>query len=362
MKLKMILGGMGLATAINVQAQSSVTIFGLLDAGLSYISNQGGKGSLKFDDGIYHPNFIGFLGSEDIGGGTHVKFKLVDMFDVGTGSIIAGQGLFGREAYVGLDNDRYGSIKLGSQYDFMSDALLFTGTDIAIYGGGFYNFRNGPFGKLQIPDNPTGAMSWDRMNGIPIDNAVKYTSPVFGGGFTFGAMYGFGNVAGSFSDNNGFSFGLTYRGGSLSAAAAYTSQRYAGSGIGAPQVRVANWGAGLRYTMGTFAVNGLVTTVKNEFNGGGAYSGQIGLTWQPSPFWLFATDYIYMKGNEPLNDNHANQLTAVVTYQLSKRTGIYTEAVYQRANKGAQAQINGVFEPSSSPSQAIARIGIKTAF
>ncbi|CAG4913704.1 porin [Paraburkholderia gardini] len=361
MKLNVILVVAGLAVAVNAQAQSSVTLFGLIDAGVSYVSNEGGKGSLKFDDGIYTPNFFGIRGTEDIGGGTSVIFKLVDQFDVGTGSIISGQTFFGQEAYVGLQNDRFGSIRLGEQYDFMSEALLFTGTDGTLYGGGFYNFRNGPFDNLQIPNNPTGAMSWDRLNGVPIDNSVKYTSPVFGG-FTFGAMYGFGNVAGSISNNNAYSFGLTYRSSSLSGGAAYTSQRYTGIETGGPQVRIANWGVGLRYSFSTLAVNGLVTTVKNEFTGAAAYVGQIGLTWQPSPFWSFTTDYMYMKGNEQLNNNHAHQLTAALTYQLSKRTGVYAEAVYQRANSGAQAQINGVFVPSGSPSQAIGRVGIKTMF
>ncbi|WP_175684635.1 hypothetical protein [Burkholderia anthina] len=63
----------------------------------------------------------------------------------------------------------------------------------------------------------------------------------------------------------------------------------------------------MRYTVGQFGINGLVTTIKNQFNGAGAYSGQIGLTWQPSSFWIVAADYLYMKGNQALNDNHANQ-------------------------------------------------------
>ncbi|WP_321857374.1 porin [Paraburkholderia tropica] len=362
MKWNAIIGFAGLVMAAGVQAQSSVTMFGMMDAGVTFVSNQGGKATAKFDDGVYIPNFFGLQGIEDIGGGTHVVFKLEDQFEVQNGSIISGQGLFGQYAYVGLENDRLGSIRLGEQYDFMPEALLFTGTDSVINGGGFYNYRNGPFDKLDIPDNATGALSWDRMNGVPIDNAVKYTSPVFAGGFTVGAMYGFGNVAGSFSSNSAYSFGLTWRSTSLSGGAAYTSQKYADTDAGDAQVRIVNWGAGVRYVFSEFGINGLFTTVKNEFNGAGIYEGQLGMTWQPTPFWQLCMDYMYMKGNDELNNNHAHQLTATINYQLSKKTGVYAEAAWQRTNSGATAQINGVFVPSGSPSQAIARIGMHTMF
>lgn len=55
---------------------------------VSYVSNQAGNGTVKLEDGIYTPNFFGLRDSEDIGGGTHVVFRLVDLFEVGTGSVI----------------------------------------------------------------------------------------------------------------------------------------------------------------------------------------------------------------------------------------------------------------------------------
>ncbi|WP_175852714.1 porin [Burkholderia anthina] len=53
-------------------AQSSVALYGLIDAGVTYVSNQSGNRLYQFADGINFGNRFGLLGSEDLGGGYKV--------------------------------------------------------------------------------------------------------------------------------------------------------------------------------------------------------------------------------------------------------------------------------------------------
>ncbi|WP_027816338.1 porin [Paraburkholderia bannensis] len=344
-------------------AQSSVTMFGLVDAGVTYVSNEGGSKNVKFDDGIYAPNLFGFRGAEDLGGGYRAIFALVNQFSMANGSIVGG-GLFARNAYVGLESSQYGSITLGNQYEFMVDSLFSRGSTISNDLSGLYGFRNGPFQRLALPDNPTGAFDWDRTAGSkPIANSVKYTSPTVGG-FSGGVLYSFGGVAGSVGADNAVSAGLNYEVGAFGAGAAYTNEKY-GPAAGVPSTSVRNWGAGMHYSLGNVTAKALVTTVHNSFNGAGVWMAEAGAEWKVRPAILFGAKYMYMKGNEAVSNNHAHQFTASVEYFLSKRTAVYVSADYQRANSGANAQINGILDAngaSSSANQLAARIGMHTVF
>uniref|UniRef100_UPI0005AA48E4 porin n=1 Tax=Paraburkholderia mimosarum TaxID=312026 RepID=UPI0005AA48E4 len=231
--------------------------------------------------------------------------------------------------------------------------------DGAIYAHGVYDFRNGPFAKLALPNNPTGAFDWDGMAGSrPIHNSVKYVSPSCGG-FSAGAMYGFGGVAGSFGSNSGVSVGLNYVYGTFGANAAYTQVKTDVSGA---QVSVRNWGAGAHYTFGPVTANALYTAVRNEMNGASVWQVELGGMWLIAPEWVLSGAYMYMKGNQVVDDNHAHQITGMMSYFLSKRTSVYVAGVYQRANQGANAQINDVMVASSGASQFIGRVGMQTRF
>jgi predicted porin len=71
--------------ASSAHAQSSVTLFGLLDVGVSYVSNEKGGHTFKADDSIWTPSLWGIRGVEDLGGGYRTVFDLESQFAVNTG-------------------------------------------------------------------------------------------------------------------------------------------------------------------------------------------------------------------------------------------------------------------------------------
>lgn len=359
MKNGFMLAVVGSCIASASHAQSNVTLSGLIDGGVSYISNQNGHSNVKFDDGILVPNLLILTGAEDLGGGTRAVFDLRSQFVLGNGSFLPGQSIFSRTAFVGLDNSSFGRLTLGNQYDFMTDSLFSGMNDAAIYTGGLYAFRAGPFSKLNLPNNPTGNFDWDRMAGERVQNSVKYVSPSYGG-FSLGAMYGFGGVAGSFGANSASSFGLNYTGNQFGANAAYTNVK---SGVAGVQVSVRTWGAGAHVTLGQLTANALFTTAHNSGNGASIWEIEAGALYFLAPDLAAGASYMYMKGNEFLDEQHAHQAAAQISYFLSKRTTIYAAGIYQRAASGGQALISGVFDgASSSATQSIARVGLETKF
>lgn len=161
-------------------ANSSVTLYGLLDGGLAYESSkltQGDNLHKKSDfgmqkfNGVRNGNRWGLRGSEDLGNGTKAIFQLESGFDLGNGKSLQGGRLFGRQAYFGISSDSWGSLTLGRQHTIAVDTI---GT-------------KGPFnvGYLQAGQlfGAFGASTFARM-----DNSVKYWSPNLSG-FKFGLGY-----------------------------------------------------------------------------------------------------------------------------------------------------------------------------
>src|ERR1700748_2280068 len=89
------------ASASPVVAQSSVTLYGVLDNGLAYQSSSGNNSALKAVPGGLFATRFGFKGSEDIGGGLHVNFQLEQAFSGQTGAATDPTKAFNRLAFVG---------------------------------------------------------------------------------------------------------------------------------------------------------------------------------------------------------------------------------------------------------------------
>jgi predicted porin len=364
------------------QAQSSVTLYGLIDAGITYVNHAGtaGRSLVQYGDGVASGSRWGLRGSEDLGGGLKAIFTLENGFNSGTGALGQGGALFGRQAFVGLSKDGIGSLTLGRQYTFSTDYLGSTYTNGSQTVAGNYGFH--------INDV-------DQLTSSRINNSIKFSSANFAG-LTFGGMYAFSNQAGAFAGAPGatgssaaFSFGVNYATGPFSVGAAYTDIRYPGSAVPTFSTTLANAaattgtsvvkdlataGVGARYAIGPATLYALWThtnieqltghmTTFNAYEGGAKYAFTPALTG--------GLGYTYMQAKD-LTNGHWNQVDASVDYALSKRTDVYLLGVFQDASgktgTGAalQAQIGSSasnYLPAAGASTQLAvRVGIRHKF
>src|ERR1700738_3905284 len=240
-----------MAFAAPVFAQSSVTLYGVIDEGLNYTNNVGGHHSYELQSGYAQGSRWGLKGTEDLGGGLKAIFQLENGFNLSNGRLGQGGLMFGRQAYVGLQQDQYGTLTLGRQYDSVVDFLAPT-TANGSWAGFFFSH---PFDN----DNTD--------NTFRVNNTVKYTSPDFAG-LQFGGTYSFSNAT-NFANNRQYGFGGQYANGGLLVAAAYLQANNpsttAGGAINnggdanfvASRLRV--FGGGINYTFGP-ATAGFVYT------------------------------------------------------------------------------------------------------
>jgi len=120
------LAATGLALAGAAQAQTNVTMYGLLDAAVDYNTNVDTAGHSRvwmpsLGGGMF-PSRIGFKGSEDLGGGLKAIFTLETGIFVDSGSVGQGNRLFGRQAWVGLAGN-WGQLTLGRNYNMLYNSM-----------------------------------------------------------------------------------------------------------------------------------------------------------------------------------------------------------------------------------------------
>src|ERR1700733_9731404 len=123
MKKTLIIAGIMGAFAINAHAQSRVTLYGTLDAGIVYANNEHGGSNWQQASGAVSDTYFGLRGSEDLGGGLHAIFTLESGFNVNSCKFYESNTLFNRQAFVGLQSAQYGTLTLGRQYDSVVDYL-----------------------------------------------------------------------------------------------------------------------------------------------------------------------------------------------------------------------------------------------
>jgi predicted porin len=234
----------GFATA--AQAETSVTMYGLIDVGLMYhkISNQNSRFGMS--DGIQSGSRWGIRGIEDLGGGLQVTFNLETGFttsnggsaqaqnipsaaNAGAGNVNAassayGTRLFGRVAWLGLENmNSWGRIQFGRDFTMSTRYVCGTGAFACGMTGTVGGSLGGAIGAADT---------------VRLDNQIVYETPVMSG-FQAGISYSFAvdeamqgdgsvNAAGNGATNNktrSLGIGLKYSNGPLVAGIAYEMMR-----------------------------------------------------------------------------------------------------------------------------------------
>jgi len=348
------------------QAETSVTLYGLVDGGIGYQQ-------VKYDDakatktgalsGVQSGSRWGLKGTEDLGDGLRAVFVLESGFDLTTGSSQQGNRLFGRQATLGLAGDSWGQFDIGRQTNIASK-----------YFGPLDPFGTG-FMQASVGTSFTSA------NTVRYDNMVMYQTPNFSG-FQFGVGYSF-NADGSQawkesgqSDSNtkAITTGLRYGNGPISLALTYDQLNHANGSVitGNPgedgTVRAWNLGGAYDFEVVKLALgfgqtrNGLfVPTNLNlgQLPGGAnlpafvyadglkANNYMVGLTAPVGPGKVLASWQMSSPSGDFKDAGAKNQQVYSLgyTYNLSKRTNVYAIGSYARNivyTDGAKATLVGV--------------------
>ncbi len=174
-----------------VQA-ANVEVYGVIDTGLAYTNTDAtydyyndakdvrvDEDEFRMDSGNNSASRVGIRGSEDLGNGMQVLFKLENGFKADDGSMSTDGTIFDREASLGLRTS-YGTLYAGRMSTLISD----TGT------AGFFGVMASPFGS-GWSDNIAGHTMVFANYTTRMDNVLTYVSPDFSG-LTVYAQYAMG--------------------------------------------------------------------------------------------------------------------------------------------------------------------------
>ncbi|MBI0327090.1 porin [Burkholderia plantarii] len=368
-----VVGGMMLAFAgSQAHAQSSVTLWGVADVSLRYLTNSNANNDnrLYMTNGAITNSRFALKGVEDLGGGLKAVFNLESGVNLQDGSMAGGSRLFNRAAYVGLSS-QYGTLTLGRQKTLLFDLLADTFDPLTV---GNY------FENAWLPV-ALGA-------GLYADNAVKYNGKF--GGLSIGAMYSFGTdststgangfsgqVPGHVGAGNMYGFTVAYAFGPLNVEGGMqqnsdNSSRkqtvfHAGAVYAFSTVKL--YAGYLRskddtgFVDSTLAQQAIVPGISSLKGTGRIDDGPYaGVSWQASPTVTLTGAFYYDHSRNAtissgvLGSGNRYAIVGLAEYALSKRTEIYGTVDFNKANGAAEVELPG------RNNQTGISVGLRTIF
>ncbi|EKZ95369.1 porin [Cupriavidus metallidurans] len=327
-------------------AQSSVTLYGVIDLGVEYINRvataptsasqtlagvppAGSRVDMPGTGGLSASRW-GLRGSEDLGGGLKAIFTLESQFSPDTGAFAGNTGIFNRQAYLGLSN-QYGKVTFGKQYSSLAEGMLnFSPTRAApAYEPGVW--------WLGINYRPANTVKYTGNFG-PVSAAAHYS---FGTGVGLtslspsGILYGsgLGETPGAPRDNTAWGGSLVYLDERFGLGVGYDQWNPAGSiGVTGKVRKAAIAGsyangpmkvmAGYRWGDQTYA-NGNTAMRDDYWFAGVSYRINAALDLQLAYFYTNIKQLALSNSSVPTNPANPQQVSFVADYALSKRTDIY---------------------------------------
>jgi len=375
-----------LACAAGAQAQSSVTLYGVLDQSVGYTSkvsgvneNQGRQVALYPAGGLEGSRW-GLRGSEDLGAGLSAFFNVESGINLANGKFAEDGTIFNRKALVGLRSRDFGSVSFGRQSDMVVDFVA-------------------PFSQVARYARTMGGARYDLNNfdySNQLQNSIKYVSPSFSG-FYFGGAVSIHGVAGANRENLVWSAGAGYDNGPFKFGLAYTDSKNANfnplltsyrrlgneaaqglatklgaSDIGNVQSRYRVGAVGGSYTFGPASIAATYSNVRTKLgtfdnsHDRKMHIAEISGTYQVTSAVGLGLGYTFTRGDENNTGDSRqkiqfHQVTAGANYALSRRSEVYITVAAQRNAKDGGTFINGV-GPTDNKTQISGRVGLRHAF
>ncbi len=304
------------ALSAHALAQSNVTVYGSIDAGLRNQTNVNPAGDSRLtmgSNGTFRSNRLGFKGSEDLGGGLKANFVLESGFNTATGALNNTSGaLFQREARIGVSGG-FGSIDLGRQYTVAYRTIIAFDPFVYRY--------------------PSITYALSSTAGTRHSNDIQYSGRF--GDVTLRAEYALGEVAGSVANGATQAVGASYASGPIKVGASYTTSKQNVGSTAAPDYKdYDHYAVGGAYTFGAATASvGYVdekqATKTRDDTAKWVWAGlayrltpQVGITgaWYRNTVFNTAASASVAAG-----DGRKDLYMFGVTYDLSKRTVLYSE-------------------------------------
>jgi predicted porin len=337
--------------SVSAAAQSSVTLFGLVDTGVRYTTHADPQGDSRVQPANGASESLwGFKGAEDIGGGTLVVFELEDRFFPNSGTTDPAYPFF-NTAYVGVQSGSYEKLTMGRQINPLADAVLRA-------------FVTNPWLPTFYQFRPEVMMA----QGVWTSNMVKYAARWQY--LTTEVSYAFGGSAGAFGSGSQIGASILYLPGEpLRLAAAYLDSRDAvnasahlkswtagGSYLFGNTTLTAGWAANRQdagfvgnFPNGPFSAPELSALEFNTFSSRQMFFG--GVTQQVGDVTHLSANVwrTIQTGKTQAANGNATQFQLLADHNWSKRTDTYLEADYSLYRGGmVGAQFQGINALSSA--------------